>query len=219
MAIFGLVINWLEFLAASITLGVVFSNGQPVGNSYSKITKPYPDEVWVAYGIGVFLLFIFNIIATTLVDKKDFKTAGIFSVFLCGVLGGIFILLENPTPARAVQTYQQNEVANKYPEIKVGQIYELLHDTFKADQVIAKGTKVKILLVTKNEIIGVFHDQDGYSRQVRLFPEDITHQNDKPINTNKKSVFDQLREYKALVDEGVITQEEFEDKKKELLSK
>ena len=38
-------------------------------------------------------------------------------------------------------------------------------------------------------------------------------------NNRTMSVTDELREYKKLLDEGVITQEEFDEKKRELLKK
>lgn len=39
-----------------------------------------------------------------------------------------------------------------------------------------------------------------------------------PIQMNSISSTDELRKYKALLDDGIITQEEFETKKKELLN-
>ena len=35
---------------------------------------------------------------------------------------------------------------------------------------------------------------------------------------NKSDAFDEIRKYKQLLDEGIITQEEFDVKKKELLN-
>ena len=39
----------------------------------------------------------------------------------------------------------------------------------------------------------------------------------KEVNQSKTSKFDEIKEYKNLLDEGIITNEEFENKKKELL--
>ena len=42
---------------------------------------------------------------------------------------------------------------------------------------------------------------------------------EKKIEQNSRSTTDELREYKKLLDENVISQEEFDKKKKELLEK
>ena len=45
-----------------------------------------------------------------------------------------------------------------------------------------------------------------------------TSNNTQTVQVNKLSSADELRKYKALLDDGIITQEEFETKKKELLN-
>lgn len=42
---------------------------------------------------------------------------------------------------------------------------------------------------------------------------------EKNVASNSKSLAEQIREYKELLDDGIISKEEFEEKKKELLSK
>ena len=206
------------------------------GDDYTLTEQvPYPVWIWLLYLANVVARIIILIWRQYSISNGRKIACGICTILFASVLGGIFTLCipekdlysdsKNSYSTRYVSINEQTSDYNYGPvdeehpleigaQIKVINEYEDILEQRR----IPAGTIGKIVAIQGNAVF--FNVNTGSSNfETKTTKENVCAQKRQLTgNANKHNIdkFEEITKYKALLDQGIITQEEFEAKKKEL---
>ena len=214
------------------------------GYTYTTEQVPYPSWVWVLWVVFLIIRLIILIWRESAVKNGNKIGCVVCTLLFASLIGGILTLcipVDQPTHKYYPKTYSSNvsstnEVKKEEPEFKfvqvkeetdlpIGSFVEIINGFYAAEvgQRVNDGDLCEVIDVYGEKIrISVDHisskfaattDRDNILLKVKNPKYGID--DDEPQKPTDK--FEEIRKYKELLDEGIITQEEFDKKKEELL--
>lgn len=193
----GIITTVIAFVTLSLGLTVVYTNGY---NTYTS-KADYPNWVWVVAIIAAILRLVILIWRQYSVSEGNKVACGICTLIFCSVIGGILTLC-----------------------IPESELYGYSHSTRSSSY---KPTPTKLTPLDRALLYKEYERQlrDGeisrqeYDRKTAILEAKA----EKPASQSQKKPSEDekielLTKYKKLCDDGVITEEEFEKKKKDLLN-
>lgn len=234
----------VTFLALAIDFSVLADSYKCTSTYGCTTSRPYEyysklsTIMWICFVVYFIIMLIVAIwVDRQIADMGNVIAAGIVSLLFLGFIGGLLTLLcDNYGGSHHYSTRSYSSSSSPYQpaypsspstpaspkNIKVGEQYALKNAVNSPYGIIQKGTKVTVTDVYSSSCLAdAYHDGSKVNIVIYLGDLEIPQEEVQPIpsSSSESEKIKLLKEYKSLLDSGVITQEEFEDKKKELLSK
>ena len=217
------VFSWLGAVITTIISIISISLGQIVTRTYydhgtySTVQErvPYPGWIWFIFVVIVILRIIILIWREYATSNGKKVGCGVMTLIFCSVIGGILTLCipeEQLYGSSSYKPISTSHVIDTYtkPEttITTPQSEEAKKQRIEANRnLLVKG------IITQEEFDNIVREINGTDKQFEK-PEE------KPLSQmSEDEIANLIIKYSEMKDKGIITEEEFEAKKKELLSK
>lgn len=214
------------------------------GYTYTTEQVPYPSWVWALWVIFIFIRLIILIWREVAVSNGHKIGCGVFTLLFASLLGGILTLcisFDQPIRKYYPKTYSNSnppaeDIKEKEPEFKfvqikeetdipIGSLVEIINGFYVAEvgQRVNDGDLCEVIDIYGEKIrISVDHGSSKFAATADRDNLLLKIKNPKfGVNDDESQKpadkFEEIRKYKELLDEGIITQEEFDKKKEELL--
>ena len=204
----------------------------------------YPGWVWILWFIFIIVRLIILIWRQSSVNNGYKVGCGICTLLFCSVIGGILTLC---IPEDQLYGYSKYKSSTSYNSSSTNKTNNSAQSSFSAiylnSKTYTKEERDKIVENQRNLAVTGIISQAEYERRVKeidarteqpraeialdekpkidLLKEDkpkveLAKKEEKPLSEDDKIAL--IRKYKQMKDEGIITEEEFQNKKKKLLN-
>jgi hypothetical protein len=123
--------------------------------------------------------------------------------------------LLQPETEKTIQISKISSVQIKKPGLVVGYIQFSISGGVEKNQGISMTGGALAAATDENAVLFMGKENYDIALKIKEYVEDFEH--DKETSTASSSPADEIRKYKSLADDGIISIEEFEKKKKQLL--
>lgn len=239
----GILVTFLVLGIEYTSLANTYDCSNYYSYSCSKVLYNYYNglsiTMWALLGIYVLVMLPVSIwIDNQITSRGNVVAAGIVSILFLGIIGGILTVccqsLYDASTSYSSRNYGRDNSEEKQHysfkveekpsspsfSFKAGEKYKLAKNVYTPYGLVYKGSEVTITEITSAFCMADVVLENGQKANVNLMYSDLEEpiQNEEPVNSSSEmETIKILKEYKSLLDNGVITQEEFDKKKKELL--
>lgn len=234
------VFNWISFIGGVIAGIVILAIGFDACTSayagYYCVPQRvgYPFWVWLIFIVAAIIALILTIVTTKFIDDGRYVAAGIMSLFFGSLIGAILCFAcidsrphyvykssgsySSSSSTDGVSKTSSNSNSNQSSGVCLeGHRYKTKKRIFSAYGVVNEGTEVYVSKVLPNKCYASVTTESGYKTTIVIPLTDLVLDPDRTTRANDEETVKLLKEYKELLDQGIITQDEFDQKKKILL--
>ena len=236
------VFNWISFIGGVIAGIVILALGyeyevcrSSYGSYYCFTQKAgYPFWVWLIFIVAAIVALILTIVTTKFIEDGRYVAAGIMSLFFGSLIGAILCFAcidsrphyvyktsgsySSSSSTEGASKTQSNSNSNQNSGVCLeGHRYKTKKRIFSAYGVVNEGSEVYVSKVLPDKCYASVTTESGYKTTIVIPLTDLVLDVDRTTRSNDEEIVKLLKEYKELLDQGIITQDEFDQKKKILL--
>ena len=206
------VISWIGGILSIIVLAIFLSRGIQVYDRWGYRTEPFPAWVWIIFVIYIFVDIAVLIWRETQLEKGHKIACGILTLIFSSKLGGIFTLCI-PEEQIYVRRYRpRTSYSSSTFSTHTGEELSPLERAAKIKEYDEMYEQGKLTMYEYNKKVALLDGREFDTQK----EEPVKNTFDEEEESKKLGI---IRQYKELLDEGIITEEEFNLKKAAILRK